>query len=155
MISPLLCCLLFSGLQEEEEEPLNRREQARRDRQDARAAAEAARQAKEAKISAYREKQERKEKEREERERAQVSLCCKAFGAGLYHCETPAAVDVLLGPTPPACVVAHSFTELLVQLLCCAWPCSCCRFAAPALLLHMQEGACVSKLVQLCCVRTR
>ena len=60
-------------LQDDEEEPLNRREQARRDRQEARAAADAARQAKDSKISAYRDKQERKEKEREERERAQVS----------------------------------------------------------------------------------
>jgi hypothetical protein len=59
-------------LQDEDEEPLNRREQARRDRQDARAAADAARQAKESKISAYRDKQEKKEKEREDRERAQV-----------------------------------------------------------------------------------
>lgn len=57
---------------EEEDEPLNRREQARRDRQDARAAAEAARNAKDAKISAYREKLEKKEKERDEREKAQA-----------------------------------------------------------------------------------
>jgi hypothetical protein len=68
--------VLVLCLQDEEEEPLNRREQARRDRQDARAAAEAARQAKETKISAYRDKQEKKEREREERERAQVSDCC-------------------------------------------------------------------------------
>lgn len=65
------CCTALH-LQEEEAEPLNRREQQRADRAEAREAEAAAREARQAKINAYDDKRRKKEEEREAREKAQV-----------------------------------------------------------------------------------